>query len=435
MKLHDLNINFYSIPDVEYIPRKESWISTIQSQFEFEQIDPGQINHLYCDNIESKLINLKEKIDGLKNVKTAKVVHETSYLGFPYKLLVEYADEEDTIKISYDGAIAFFTKTIKDEITDLQSLVSETSSKLGFRNKCLKISKELSIEIHWMPDPFWDVTYENIEDLGFKAEADYPVFKLTCNDERLFTITNLGDKRVHQQGRNYSIYFGKNKRSIRDRLCIDMLIYKDYESLERELKEANIQIIKSNAVILESLNGIPSNLLHIQRRFRNWKKLKHIPKGILGYESSFPKYIAYVEKLREFLNYRISYINVPFAICIAGEEYDEMERTQRDVDHFFEVKIDGEILLSVQEKAIKPMYHSFDDRLRLVLDEININLKTAKENMNNAISIFSTNFGFDAVIIAIIAVILPYIPCHGIYNLVRNSLFPVIFDLFQAITG
>lgn len=420
VKINNLSLNFCSIPENPILSRKIEWNTTIEENIDNDDIDLGYINRLYCKNIKKELLNIKNQIMDIENIKYIKVIHATSYLGFPYQLYIKYQIENDIIEIWYDGMIVFFSKQIEEKDFLIDKLGSKTSSELSFRNKCLKISKQLNIDIHRIPNPFWDVLYNNLDDLRLKTDADYPVFKLDLNDNSFFTLTNIGDKQVHHQGRVYSVYLGENKKVIRDRICLDLLLYNDFELFKNKLAKLQKQIIKSNDQIINSLQGVPSNIFHILKRFRSWNNLKNIPKTILNLESFCPKYFLYTDKLEKYFEYGVSYINIPFTMWIVGQERDEKEYNQRIVPHFYKVKIENGLIEPIDSFAIKPIYSSFNNTFKKQLTAIEKELKITRNNLNDAISIYSTNFGFDAVIIAILAMLLTVIPFRAILDLLNN---------------
>ncbi|MGL1893378.1 MAG: hypothetical protein OCD02_17205 [Spirochaetaceae bacterium] len=420
VKINNLALNFCSIPEKPILSRKIDWNTTIEEDFDNDDINLGYINHLFCRNIKEELLDIKNEIINIENIKYIKVIHETSYLGFPYQLFIKYQTEEGIIEIFYDGMMIFFTMQIEENSFIIEQLNEKTSSELAFRNQCLSISRKLNIEIHWIPNPFWDVLYNNLEDLKLKTDADYPVFKLDLNDNRFFSLTNIGDKQIHNQGRLYSVYFGENKKVIRDRICLDILLYNDFELFQNKLSKIQKQIIKLNDQIINSLHGVPSNLLHIFKRFKSWNYLKNIPKTIFDLESIYPKYLLYTDKLEKYLEYGVSYINIPFTMWIVGQERDKKENTQRVVPHFYKVKIESDLLVPIDNNPVKPLYSNFNNILRKQLIGIEKELKMTRNNLNDAISIYSTNFGFDALVIAIIAVISSVFPLTRILYLLKS---------------
>ena len=273
----NLSLNVVLIPDknISEAKRGESWENTIVNEFNKEAICPNRIRHLYTRNINNtdyleRIRDTSVKVSN--NIESVEIIHKSSYIGLPYYLLIKYNGQNGSFYIKYDGFLLFFTQDTQNRITSIEELLKLTSTRFDFRNECLKIAQEMGLETKVLYHPFWDCLCPDIQKIGFTIEADNPVLRLLCYDDNFFTLTNLGDKQVGRQGENYYVYIGEDKKYIRDRLCIDYSISRDFDILLTTLDAYISEIISLNESFIKSIENMPGSLFRFFRTLRNWKK-------------------------------------------------------------------------------------------------------------------------------------------------------------------
>ena len=91
--------------------------------------------------------------------------------------------------------------------------------------------------------------------------------------------------------------------------------------------------------------------------------MKNLPKKVLKYESLLPKLEQYNNKLEEFIQNRIAFINVPRTMWILGEKIDKNDLLARRVPQCFAIEYKNQTLNLCEERVARPMYF-------LILQEI-----------------------------------------------------------------
>jgi hypothetical protein len=406
-----LALNEILVLDKFITQRKETWDETIEFGYQYEMIALGRATHLYYSNeLVKELEAIAEKLNENKKITKVRVLHETSLSGIPYQIRAEYIYDKELINIAFDGICFFMTIDKSGSFSTLNDVIKATGSELGFRNECLYIVKQFGFEIYVLHDPFWDIEIDSISSIGLSTDTEYPAIKFVCNDETFMTLTNYGDKMVGSSGRRYYVYVAESKKFIRDRLMHEDIVNNELNSFCNLIKNNNRAAIDASIKILSCLKSMPGNIITFARRTRNWQKLKGIPSFLLDIESRLPKYKGFVDLLTKEMEKRNAFINVPKTIWVNGENHDEKLNVTRDVPNFYILEYNNGKILNTEKIPCKPAYSYMMDELKEELDKMSFSVSEALSKMNNAISLYSTNFGFDALWIAIIAIIIAIIP-------------------------
>lgn len=417
----NLSLNLFLIPEKPLLERQEKWDETVNSSIKFGRIVFSRTTHLYYSTVlKDILIEKIKQIENTGNLENVKLIHETSYSGLPYQIYAETKYQDNKIKVFFDGLIFFINEDKQNDIDSLENLIKATDAAGDFENFCYNLVDLFGLKVYLLYSSFWDVEITNIAGLGLSTESEYPAFKVICNDSRYQTITNLGDKQVGSIGKNYYLYFSENKKFIRDRICQEIIVSYDINLFYQYIKSKNDFLVNANSSLLMSLKNIPGSFFTFSKRNRKWKKLKNIPESILTIDSYLLKYKEFVDMLKKEITNRYSFINVPRTMWIAEEKPDEKILNQREIPNFFLLKYNGGKLSVKEETSIKPSYSHLSKTIDDEFTKLEQYTKTAITNLNNAISLYSTNFGFDALWIAIIALFVAIIPVKNIFLLLKK---------------
>lgn len=413
---------FLSIPKEPLLRRSLTWKETINNSYN-ENLSLGNTIHIYYQNIIDDLKSYTEKLKQNEKVKEVDLIAKASFLGYPNQLYIKYVTENNEIDIYYDGIIILFRQKLPFDVFYLEDIEKHTDSNLQFRNLCLLISKEIQIEIRWIPDPFYIGCFDNLKDFGFETDADYPGLKITYSDNSFATITNYGDIQKGKIGYEYNFYLANEKNRILERLSIDRLILHDLNILLKETDDTNKYLIEANERIINSLKNMPSSILNIVERYSNWLKLKHIPNNILSIDASLPKQNLYLSLFDEFLARNSSYVIVPSVIYF---DEDKLKINAREISHFFQLRYKSNTIELIDSKGIIPGYAFLIPEIRKSFNRVSKSMLIAKKNLNDSISIYSSNFGYDAIIIAIASVIIQMLPFSIICNITYYLIKPIL---------
>lgn len=401
----NISLNQFIVPDKPILKSKETWGNTVDITDRYKGFALDRFTHrYYSSNQKSELKSVIDRINK-KALKHIELIQKSSYSGLPYQIyaVIEY-DKQD-LEIYFDGFIFFITVKKPYVVDDLHALVELTSSELTFRNYCHNIIENLfNLDIRTMYSPFWDFEVDDNNLFGLSTDADYPGFQLTCNDYNIFTTTNLGDKSIDKAGRLYQIYFSESNKSIRDRLCHDIIIQKELDELIKFLKYQNSLAIEININFINSLKHMPGSIVTFFKRHKKWKSLDGAPEQLLSIEAVLPKYERFVKYLTDRVKIRTAYVNVRKIMWLEGENHNKDLMTQREVAHFFNLKYDNnsEKGFIIEDKNSRyPFYKGTDTEIKDIVDILNENVLKALKNLNNVTVIYSTNFGFDTLWIAI----------------------------------
>jgi hypothetical protein len=274
-----------------------------------------------------------------------------------------------------------------------------------------------NLDVYSITNPFWDIEVDNLKNIGVVTESEYPACRINFNDSNYHTITNYGDTQTGSTGIVYYIYIAENKKIIRDRLSNDHIIYHDIEIFNESLIEVNSKIIEASSNLIKSLEGIPGTIFSFIKRHKRWKLMKNIPIYLLNIESFIPKYEIFCILFKKFIEERCSYINVPRIMWFNGEVTDEKHLVQRPIPHFFSLTYDAGNLKIDDSKPIKPKYSAWLDDINNNFNELNKNTIRGVSNLKDASSLYSSNFGFDAVWVAIIAIIISILSNIPLYKI------------------
>jgi hypothetical protein len=412
----NLSLNLFLIPKTPLASRQEEWAYTIESTYKYDFADLGldlglgRATHLYYSKgLKAKLEKEVKIIENNTEFKNVQLIHETSYSGMPYQVYAESEYQGVPLKIYFDGLIFFMTVARNDCIQTINELIDLTSSEVEFRNHCFHIIKSYGFEVFVMRDAFWDAEISSIDDIKLSTESEYPAFKIVCNDKNFVRFTNLGDKQISESGMDYFLYLAENKKYIRDRICHEYVMYHDLNFLIDFFNEKDNFAIEASTLLINSIKDMPGSVLTFFRRTKSWKTLRSIPSNLIDLESSISKYHKYVENLVNELDNRYSYINVPKTIWLSGEETDNKLEIQREVPNFYFFKYDKGKIVIDDPLPIKPTYSCLSRKINEKCDNLKKDLEIAIASLNNATSIYSTSFGFDALWIAIIAILITLI--------------------------
>lgn len=367
------------------------------------------LRNLYS-SIESKVAenNLKEEI-------TLELLHETSYSGLPYQLFLSHQKNDEYVKIYFDGFIMFFTiekNIINTDETNINEIVELTNSALDFRNDNLNLVKNIfDLDVYNFHNPFWDVEISDLSSflsLNY-TNADYPVFKILCNDRNYATFTNYGDKQVNTIGKKYYIYFSEHINKAREKICHDMIIEHELDEFKSFFDSKIYATIFANTKLIESLKLVPSRVHHFFSRHKSWLSLKGVSFELLSIDEMLPKYRKSVQIVSERMKRGTSYINSAQVIIRFD---DDKYCNQREVESFFELihDVTSQRGFNVENKESSlPPYSYIAKESRKKIKLLDKSLIKAMETLNKTISLYSTNFGFDALWVAIVALLISII--------------------------
>lgn len=418
-----LSLNQFIIPQYPLIKSKESWDKYVNISFQSNSFSLDRFTHRYYSeevvntlrtfysSIESKIIENK-----FRDKITLQLLHETSYSGLPYQLFISYLENNEQVKIYFDGFLVFITieKNIGDiNGINIHEIIKLTNSALDFRNDNFKLVKNIfGFDVYTFHNPFWDVEISNLSsflNLNY-TNADYPAFKMLCNDRNFFTSTNYGDKEVGNCGFVYNVYFSENINKSREKICHDMIIEHELDEFKEFLDLKIYTIISANTKLIESLKLVPSGIHHFFSRHRSWLSLKGISFELLSIDEMLPKYKKSVQIISERMKRGTSYINSQQSIIFVN---DYKYCNQREVESFFELIHDktSQRGFKIENKdTLKPPYSYIAKGLRKKIKSLDKNLIKAMETLNKTISLYSTNFGFDALWVAIVTLLITIFP-------------------------
>jgi hypothetical protein len=420
LSFNKLSLNFFLIPEKTLTERQEKWEDTIDFTSKYSEVNLGRATHLYYEkNLQQKIETVSKHIADDKRILNVSIIHETSYSGMPYQLSCNYQSENGLINILFDGLLFYMTVDKENTPNTLALLINETKSELGYRNECISIVKRFGFNVYSMYDPFWDFTISSISELHLSTDADYPAFRIVCNDIHYYTLTNYGDKQVDTVGKKYLVYFAEHKDYIRVRIAHDMIIGHDLDQYNNYLQGLNRIAIEANSAFINSLKNIPGNVLTFLKRNSKWKKIQKYPNEILNIESSLPKILIFNDVLSKKIERRSSYYNIPPTMWPVGAEPDEKLLYQREIPNFFELVYKDEKVSIDNDKPILPLYNGVDSLLKSEYEKLANNIASAVRNLNNATTIYSTNFGFDALWIAILALLISIFPFSELCTIFR----------------
>lgn len=420
----NISLNQFIIPEVPILESVEDWDETVNLTYKYNDFMLDRFTHRYHSlrqrtNLEDIITQIKSKIVNPYNNFTIELIHKSSYSGLPYQLCINIIDEnEEKIEIYFDGFIFFMTVKKYHEVINFHNLIQLTSSELDFRNTCMDIINDLfKLNISTIFPPFWDMEIINLKPLALSTLADYPAFELISNDNNYATFTNVGDKFINTPGKKYSIYFAEDKQYIRDRICHDMIIHHELHNFIQFIKQKNSFAIEANTKFINSLKGLPGNIFSFFKRHKSWKNLEDLPTKLLNIESMLPKYEMVHPTLTNIINHMVSYINIPKTLWITKEDHDVNLLEQKEANQFFQLQHEaqnskGFSILNKDPK--KPIYTSVASEIKNVVDQLNKNVTNAIKNLNNVTTMYSTNFGFDALWIAIITLIVAVLSILGL---------------------
>lgn len=417
-----LSLNQFIIPRNPLIKSNESWdeyvnISYKNNSFCLDRFtkryyskDIKDILNTICLSIESKITteNLQDKIK-------LELLHETSCSGLPHQLHLAYYEKNEQINLLFDGFI--FLVYINKEIDfsssySIHKIVELTNSALSFRNETFRIIQDIfELNICGFHNPFWAIETPQLNSLfnmNYK-NADYPVFRMICNDKNFATHTNYGDKQVNKIGRSYEVYFSEDVTKIREKICHDMILEHELENFKQFLNFNSDNTISANTKLIQSLKIVPSGIHHFFGRHKLWLSLKGVSSELLSIDIMLPKYKKCLQIISERVKRGTSYINAQQSIPLIE---DKKYCHQREVESFFQITYDedsdrGFTLNS--KKSSTPPYSYLTKELKKELKNLDKNLNNALETLNKTVSLYSTNFGFDAICIAIITLIVTLI--------------------------
>ncbi len=410
---------FISIPEKPLLSRKETWKQTINNSYK-NNISLGRTIHIYYQNVLVQLETYSKSLKSNPKVKKADIVNEESLLGYPNQLHIIYEYEEKKVNLYYDGIILLFRQELPYNVISLDEIDKFTNSNLQLRNLCLDISREIQIETRWIPDPFYIGSFDNINDFGIKTEADYPGLRITYFDKSYHILTNYGDKQEGTVGKEYNIYLANDKKKILERIGIDRLILHDLNLLLKEIEDTNKYVIDANEGIINSLKNMPSSIINIFERYSNWLKLKHIPNNLLSIDAYLPKQKLYLSLFDEFLKNHPSYVIVPSVILFDSSDPNRLMINARAVSHFFPLRYKPSDIELISTNGIIPYYAFLIPEINQSFNRILDSMSIAKKNLNDSVSIYSSNFGFDAILIAIASLVIPIFPFTNIYKLITE---------------
>ena len=130
---------------------------------------------------------------------------------------------------------------------------------------------------------------------------------------------------------------------------------------------------------------------------------------LLSIDEMLPKYRKSVQIVSERMKRGTSYINSAQVIIRFD---DDKYCNQREVESFFELIHDGTSQrgFNVENKESSlPPYSYIAKELRKKIKLLDKSLIKAMETLNKTISLYSTNFGFDALWVAIVALLISII--------------------------
>lgn len=400
----NLSLSIFIIPYEPLLKRQEEWNKSVELFFKSPFVSLGHTAHLYFPKKQKDILEMNlQCISKSRELRNLKLIHKTSYSGLPYQISAENQFGDETIEVYFDGLIFFMTTGRKEKIKNLDEIAKITSYEGVFRNHCLKIVESYSLEVQSVYPPFWEAQIDNIKSLGIITEAEYPAVRILFEDRNFVSLTNLGDKQISTLGTKYSVYISEDKKSIRDRLCHDIVIDFDIKAFYCHLEENNRFVIDANSQLIDSLKEMPASFFTFFKRIKRWKKLKNIPVLILNIESILPKYNSFVSKIIKKSEIGTAFINVPRTMWIVGQPADAKEMQQREIENFFLLEYKDNKLNLVDSKPEIPRFAQRTTELSEILNELTNNTEKSIKNLNYAMTIYSTNYGFDAIWIAILA--------------------------------
>lgn len=418
-----LSLSQFIIPKCPLIKSKESWDEYVNMSFESNLFCLDRFTHRYYSEeavnaLRNMYSSIKSKIveKNPNDEITLELLHETSYSGLPYQLYLSYLEKDDRVKIYFDGFLVFITieKDIGDiDEINIHDIIKLTNSALSFRNDNLKLVKNIfEFDVYNFHNPFWDVEISNLSsflNLNY-TDADYPAFKMLCNDRNYATFTNYGDKQENTIGKQYYVYFSENINKTREKICHDIIIEHELDDFKKFLNLKTYSIISANTKLIESLKSVPSGVHHFFSRHKSWLALKGISFELLTIYTMLPKYKTTIQIISERVKHKTSYINsMQVLILVSDDKYCN----QREVESFFELIHDetSQRGFKIENKeASLPPYSYITKELKKEVKLLDKNLTKTMETLNKTISLYSTNFGFDALWVAIATLLITIIP-------------------------
>lgn len=399
----NLSLCFFCIPSKNIFQRKETWDQTIDSLTEYMHFSFKSNEYLfYNKKSDSMLFELSKQLEGKNDISSLEIIHESSYLGFPHQLRFNLKQGDIDILTLFDGIMFYFFINYNFSEDSITSILQKTSLNYDFKNTCISFLDDIGFDLQKYKDPFWDFTINSLNNIGItNSPSNNLVFEIEQIDYKYKTITFGGDRTICSAGKNYLVFFSENKKNIRDRISNDMLIEHDLLLLLDSFNKKRQFLIKSNETLLSSLDKHT-----VFTRWQAWRRINKVSKRILEIESYLPKYEFFYEELNKFLETKQSFINVSKTIWLQGEIIDNNMLHQTNVSGFIKVKLSEDENIDGNSVSFEyPIYKYLQNSLMEEKIKLKESSDTAIKNLEKANTHFSTCFGFYALIVSIITLI------------------------------
>lgn len=349
-----------------------------------------------------------EDIHGIINVQSkfisSEIVHESSDLGLVYKIIAEH---ESGSKLFFDGLSIRVTSIVNDDdfnIEDLLSMTGYPKDEYNVIQDLITCIKELfpdESEYGHSIYSYYSIDETNWEKVGLKRKGDAQG-RIVIQDPNYFTITAII---FMEMGKDFHVYFGEEDR-IHQMIGQDFFIMQEIEMFSDYFNKKLKYITNFQNELKECFDGVLAPFWKVHIKKKKWNKIKEMLISLYSVMEITMRGKLLTKSIEKFIENRIAFFNGPRQIWLAGEEQDTEEKIQHQINHFFDFKIENSKLNLVSDTPIVPFYNWNLQNLNKILDKITNYSNDLYQKEKDLLNTYQTEFALDALIIAVIAIVI-----------------------------
>ena len=370
--------------------------------------------HLYKSDRDlleeiNRIINLRS------NFSSSEVIHNSSDLGLVFKIIAEHKSGS---KLIFDGLYVRVTRIIKEGDFNLEDLLPITGVP---RDEYNVIQDFINCVIQLFPNEskyghpiyaYYTIDETNWEKVGLKSEGNAQG-RIVIRDPNYFTITAII---FTEWGKDFHVYFGEENR-IHQMIGQDFFIMLQIDMFTNYFNEKLKSLLNYQIELKDFFIGVLAPFWNVRAKKRNWNRIKEILRMLYSIMEITERGKILTKSLGKFIENRMAFFNSPKQIWLNGEEQDDEEKIQHQINHFFEFKIENSNLKLISNSSIIPFYEYDLQNLKKMINDISNISKDLYQKEMDLLKIYQTEFALDALIIAVIAIILTF------FTLIRGSIF------------
>jgi hypothetical protein len=388
------------------LSRRESVEKTLET---FDIMD-SEINvshlsratHLYKATFDI-FENLREVLIRNNEFVHVEILHESSDLGIPYKLIVKHSNGK---QIAYDGVQFHVSELIHDSdfgLQDIEKFASYYDIHVEevlwpFENSLREILTDLPM-FTFPSYSFYTVTVINWEALGLHNGGNAHL-RLVCTDKNVFTITGLINA---ETGKDYHTYLGDSKTALQ------MIAHEEFHSMEINnfVKHFNIQRTIVRKIQIGTENETNALVMPFYRLFQKhifWNNVKDNWKIIRDIYSKMPQGYLLIQAYKDLLKNKWAFINTPRQLWVSGEVQDNQEQVAYPIPNFYQAKLQETKLENMSDEPIKPRYENVFEELITLVNILKNEIVPVIDDEKTLLMMFQTEFSSYAIWFAAIAI-------------------------------